>query len=150
MSNAAKILLIEDDAGIRDTLRRALAEEGHEVAVEKRGDEGLARAGKDAFNLVITDLRMPGLGGLDLVRQLHAAQPRLPIILITAYGTTEKAIEATKFGASDYVRARGARGHGPDAGCAGGPERGDAGHLQGGWTRCFQACQCAHSRRDRH
>src|SRR6266700_1057016 len=103
MSNAAKILLIEDDAGIRDTLRRALAEEGHEVAVEKRGDEGLARAGKDRFNLVITDLKMPGLSGLELVRQLHTAQPRLPIILITAYGTTETAIEATKFGAYDYV-----------------------------------------------
>ena len=95
--------MIEDDAGIRDTLRRVLAEEGHEVAVEKRGDDGLARAGKDPFNLIITDLRMPGLSGLDLVRQLHTTQPRLPIILITAYGTTETAIEATKFGAYDYI-----------------------------------------------
>jgi nitrogen regulation protein NR(I) len=103
MSNAAKILLIEDDAGIRDTLRRVLAEEGHEVAVEKRGDEGLARASKEPFNLVITDLKMPGLNGLELVRQLHASQPRLPIILVTAYGTTETAIEATKFGAYDYI-----------------------------------------------
>jgi DNA-binding NtrC family response regulator len=103
MSNGAKILLIEDDAGIRDTLRRVLAEEGHDVEVEKRGDDGLARAGRDPFNLVITDLKMPGLSGLELVRQLHAAQPRLPIILITAYGTTETAIEATKFGAYDYV-----------------------------------------------
>ncbi len=103
MSTGAKILLIEDDPGISDTLRRLLAEEGHEVAVERRGDEGLARAGRDIFNLVITDLRLPGLSGLDLVRQLHAAQPRLPIILTTAYGTTETAIEATKFGAYDYL-----------------------------------------------
>jgi DNA-binding NtrC family response regulator len=103
MSAAAKILLIEDDPGIADTLRRVLAEEGHEVAVERRGDEGLARAKRDIFNLVITDLRLPGLSGLELVRQLHAAQPRLPIILTTAYGTTETAIEATKFGAYDYL-----------------------------------------------
>jgi DNA-binding NtrC family response regulator len=103
MSAAAKILLIEDDQGITDTLRRVLADEGHDVAVERRGDEGLARAGRDAFNLVITDLRLPGLSGLELVRRLHAAQPRLPIILTTAFGTTETAIEATKFGAYDYL-----------------------------------------------
>ena len=103
MSTAAKILLIEDDAGITDTLHRVLVEEGHEVLVEERGDDGLARAGKDAFNVVITDLRLPGLNGLELVRQLHTAQPRLPIILITTFGTTDTAIEATKFGAYDYL-----------------------------------------------
>jgi DNA-binding NtrC family response regulator len=80
-----------------------LAEEGHEVTVERRGDEGLARAVREVFNLVITDLRLPGLSGMELVRQLHAAQPRLPIILTTAFGTTEIAIEATKFGAYDYL-----------------------------------------------
>ena len=98
MSTAARILLIEDDAGIRETLQKVLAEEGYSVAAERRGDEGLARAGKERFNVVITDLRLPGLNGLDLVRQLHAVQPRLPIILVTAFGTTETAIEATKFG----------------------------------------------------
>jgi len=103
MSDSAKVLLVEDDPGIRDTLRRVLTEEGHEVTVEARGDEGMARAAKGSFNLVITDLRLPGLNGLELVRQLHAAQPRLPIILITAFGTTESAIEATKFGAYDYL-----------------------------------------------
>jgi nitrogen regulation protein NR(I) len=101
--SAAKVLLIEDDAGIRDTLQRVLEEEDYRVAVEKRGDEGLARAGKETFNVVVTDLRLPGLNGLELVRQLHAEQPRLPIILITAFGTTETAIEATKFGAYDYL-----------------------------------------------
>ena len=103
MNSAAKVLVIEDDHGIRDTLQRVLAEEGHEVAVESRGDDGLARATRDSFNLVITDWRLPGLNGLELVRQLHAARARLPIILITAYGTTETAIEAMKFGAYDYL-----------------------------------------------
>jgi nitrogen regulation protein NR(I) len=101
--SGAKILLIEDDPGIRENLRRVLAEEGHDVAVERRGDDGLTRAAQDAFNVVITDLKLPGLNGLELVRQLHAAQPRLPIILVTAFGTTETAIEATKSGAYDYL-----------------------------------------------
>jgi nitrogen regulation protein NR(I) len=103
VGSAAKVLLIEDDPGIRDTLQRVLAGEGHEVTVERRGDEGLSRANTNEFNVVITDLRLPGLDGLDLVRQLHSAQPRLPIILITAFGTTETAIEAMKFGAYDYL-----------------------------------------------
>ena len=103
MSAAARILLIEDDPGIRETLRNVLVEEGYVVAVEQRGDEGLARAGAELFNVVITDLRLPGLDGLALVRQLHASQPRLPIILVTAFSTTKTAIQATKFGAYDYL-----------------------------------------------
>jgi nitrogen regulation protein NR(I) len=103
MKTAAKILLVDDDAGITDTLARVLADEGYDVAVEKRGDDGLARAGAEVFNVVVTDLKLPGLSGLELVRQLHAARPRLPIILITAFGTTQTAIEATKFGAYDYL-----------------------------------------------
>jgi two-component system, NtrC family, response regulator len=101
--SASRILLIEDDSGITDTLQRVLTGEGHEVAVEKRGDAGLARATDDMFHVVITDLKLPGLGGLEIVRQLHATRPRLPIILVTAFGTTETAIEAMKFGAYDYV-----------------------------------------------
>jgi nitrogen regulation protein NR(I) len=103
MNAATRILLIEDDSGITDTLQRVLAAEGHVVEIEKRGNDGLARAIKDSFNVVITDLKLPGLNGLELVRQLHMAKPRLPIILVTAFGTTETAIEAMKFGAYDYL-----------------------------------------------
>src|SRR5438552_1116735 len=103
MTNLAKILLIEDDPGIVMTLRRVLSEEGHEVEVETGGDNGLLRAREGAFDVVITDMKLPGMSGLDLVRELHRVQPRLPIILITAHGTTETAIEATKAGAYDYL-----------------------------------------------
>jgi nitrogen regulation protein NR(I) len=103
MNAAAKILLIEDDEGIADTLQRVLLEEGHQVVTEQRGDTGLARAATEVFNVVITDLKLPGLNGLELVRQLHGTQPRLPIILITAFGTTDTAIEAMKLGAYDYL-----------------------------------------------
>jgi nitrogen regulation protein NR(I) len=103
MKAPAKVLLIEDDPSITAALRRVLAQEGHVVSAEQRGDTGLTRAGQESFDVVVTDLRLPGLSGLELVRQLHAAKPRLPIILITAHGTTETAIEATKFGAYDYL-----------------------------------------------
>jgi nitrogen regulation protein NR(I) len=103
MNENTRILLIEDDSGIADTLERLLTAEGFEILIEKRGDDGLARAANNPFNLVISDLKLPGLNGLELVRQLHTVKPRLPIILITAFGTTETAIEAIKFGAYDYL-----------------------------------------------
>jgi DNA-binding NtrC family response regulator len=103
MNTGAKILIIEDDPGIGLTLRRVLQAEQYEVVLETRGDQGLARARQEAFDVVVTDLKLPGLSGLDLVREVHAAKPRLPIILMTAFSTTETAIEATKGGAFDYL-----------------------------------------------
>ncbi|MBI2949776.1 MAG: sigma-54-dependent Fis family transcriptional regulator [Verrucomicrobia bacterium] len=103
MKPQPKILLIEDDAGIVSGLKKELQAEGHQVAVAERGDTGLAQAKAQAFDVVITDLKLPGLTGLELVEQLHAAKPKLPIILMTAFGTTETAIEATKLGAYDYL-----------------------------------------------
>jgi nitrogen regulation protein NR(I) len=103
MSAAGNILLIEDDAAIVMTLRRVLAEDGYSVSVETRGDNGLARAREELFDVVITDLKLPGLSGLELVQELHTAKPRLPILLMTAHGNTETAIEATKSGAYDYL-----------------------------------------------
>ena len=103
MNPRPKILLIEDDAGIAAALKKDLQTEGYEVAVAVRGDEGNARAQNEPWDVVITDLKMPGLSGLDLVAQLHVAKPKLPIIMMTAFGTTETAIEATKLGAYDYL-----------------------------------------------
>ena len=104
MSDCARILLIEDDTGLASNLRAVLEDEGFKVTLCARGDEGLRRATNEEHDVVLTDLRLPGLGGLELVRQLHVAQPRLPIILMTAHGTIETAIEATKLGAYDYLQ----------------------------------------------
>lgn len=103
MSTPAKILLVEDDAAIVLTLRRVLTDEGYTVTVEKSGDGGLERAKLEDFDLVITDLKLPGIDGLELVRRLHVEKPRLPILMMTAHGTTETAIEATQSGAYDYL-----------------------------------------------
>jgi nitrogen regulation protein NR(I) len=104
MPNNAHILLIEDDLSLANNLRDVLNEEGFKVTVCNRGDEGLRRANSDESDVVLTDLRLPGLGGLELVKQLHETQPRLPVVLMTAHGTIETAIEATKFGAYDYLQ----------------------------------------------
>lgn len=103
MNYTAKILLVEDDLDLAGALQRLLTDEGWEVLLEARGDTGLKRGSGEAFDLVITDLKLAGLDGLELVRQLHAVKPRLPIILMTAHGTTETAIEAIQVGAYDYL-----------------------------------------------
>jgi DNA-binding NtrC family response regulator len=97
------ILLIEDDPAIASSLKKVLLSEGYDVSTASRGDEGLKQARDASFAVVITDLRMPGLNGLELVEQLHQAKPKQPILLMTAHGTTETAIEATKLGAYDYL-----------------------------------------------
>src|SRR5271170_7798927 len=98
-----KILVIEDDGSTAASLQKVLRAEGYDVAVCGRGDEGLERAQGEFHDVVVTDLRLPGLGGLELVGRLHATKPKQPIILMTAHGTTETAIEATKLGACDYL-----------------------------------------------
>jgi two-component system, NtrC family, response regulator len=103
MSPQPKILLIEDDPGITAALKKELHAEGYQIAVAIRGDDGLAHAREHPCDVVLTDLKLPGLSGLELVEQLHAAKPKLPIIMMTAFGTTETAIEATKLGAYDYL-----------------------------------------------
>ncbi len=97
------ILLIEDDARIAGELRRVLESEGWKILLAETGEAGLARAAEKKCDLVITDFRLPGASGMEVLKRLHAAQPRLPVILMTAHGTTETAIEATKLGAYDYL-----------------------------------------------
>ena len=106
MPSAANILLIEDDASLAANLCDVLKGEGFKVTACNRGDEGLRRASNDECDVVLTDLRLPGLGGLELVRQLHATQARLPVVLMTAHGTIETAIEATKLGATITCKSR--------------------------------------------
>ena len=92
MNPNPKILLVEDDASIATGLQKVMRANGYGVTAVSRGDTGLERALAEPFHVVVTDLKLPGLDGLELVRELHQAKPKLPIILITAHGTTETAI----------------------------------------------------------
>ena len=103
MNNKGSILLIEDDPGLSSALESVLKAEGYQIRLVKRGDDGCQIGLREPFDAVLTDFRLPGMGGLEIVKRLHEHNPRVPIILMTAHGTTETAIEATKFGAFDYL-----------------------------------------------
>ncbi|MEW6388182.1 MAG: sigma-54 dependent transcriptional regulator [Thermodesulfobacteriota bacterium] len=97
------ILVVDDDPQLRQSFEKLLTEEGHTVWTASSGEAALAMVQANFPDLVIMDVRMPGMSGLETFRAIHAIEPRLPVIIMTAYGTTETAIEATKLGAFDYV-----------------------------------------------
>ncbi len=98
-----RILLIEDDLSARAAFEKVLRKAGYDVRAVGRGEDGLAEIARQAFDLVVTDFKLPGLSGLDLISRLRASHPTLPVIMMTAHGTTETAIEATKLGAYEYL-----------------------------------------------
>src|SRR5881394_340456 len=100
--DGASILLIEDDPVVAESLKRLLTEH-YQVETAATAEEGLVRAESRDFAVVLTDLQMRGISGLDFIKALHPARPHLPIVLMTAHHTTDTAIEATKAGAFDYV-----------------------------------------------
>ena len=103
MSAVFRICLIDDDTSARTAIERVLTVEGHEVVSYPDGQTGLEAALAEDFDCVLTDLRMPGVSGLELIDTLHDELPNLPVVLMTAHGSTEVAIEATRRGAFDYI-----------------------------------------------
>ena len=97
------ILLIDDDAEIRYSLDRVLSQDGHSVIAADSGEDGIERAKKLKPHLIFLDNRMGGISGIETLQHLRTASPESLVILMTAYGTTQTAIEAMKHGAFDYV-----------------------------------------------
>jgi DNA-binding NtrC family response regulator len=97
------ILLVEDDALFRSFLSTILKEEGHRLEEARDGKEGLAKFLGGDFDLVIADLKMPGLSGMDLLREAKKEKPEIRWIIMTAFGSIDSAVEAMKAGASDYL-----------------------------------------------
>ena len=98
-----KILVIDDESLIRFSIQEALQLEGYQVSVAAQAQEGLSLMGQEEFDIIITDLRMPGLSGIDVIKKAKEMSYPAEIIMITAYGTIESAVEAIKMGAYDYV-----------------------------------------------
>ncbi|MGH7481127.1 MAG: sigma-54-dependent transcriptional regulator [Longimicrobiales bacterium] len=98
-----KVLVIDDEPGLRQTVSLILGEEGFEVIAASDGEEGLKRALEDAPDLILTDVRMPRLGGLEFLEAYDEKGGEGLVIVMTAYGSTELAIEAMKNGAYDYL-----------------------------------------------
>ena len=103
MSQGAKILVIDDELSIREMLQIFLGREGFEVKVASSGEDGLESIRKEDFDVVISDIKMPDMSGIDLLRRVRSESASGQFILITAYATAETAIQALKMGAFDYV-----------------------------------------------
>ncbi|MGE5257158.1 MAG: sigma-54-dependent transcriptional regulator, partial [Hyphomicrobiales bacterium] len=97
------ILIIDDDDQLRKSFHKLLSEEGYTVDSAASGEDGIRRIQKTMPDVVILDMRLPGMNGLDTFQAIHQLEPKLPVIIMTAFGTTDHAIEATKYGAFDYV-----------------------------------------------
>lgn len=102
-SNIGTVLVVEDDAAMRSLLREQLQEAGHRVLTAAEGNEGLEQVMHHSVDVVVTDLKMPGMKGGELLDAVRARDPELPVVVITAFGSIESAVETMKAGAYHYV-----------------------------------------------
>jgi len=100
----ARILVADDEPGLREFISDSLELDDHAVVPAKDGREAAKLLDERGFDLVITDLKMPGLGGMDLLRKVRAEQPEVEVIMMTAHGTVDNAVEAMKLGAFEYLQ----------------------------------------------
>jgi len=97
------ILVIDDEAGMRAAIRETLIRVGYDVTTASNGFEAISKLKENSFHLVLTDMKMPRMNGLEVLRKVKKQIPHLPVIMITAYGTIDTAVEAMKEGAFDYI-----------------------------------------------
>lgn len=100
----ARILVVDDEEGIRSFVAECLEMQGHAVEQAESAERALLRLRSASFALVMTDLRMPGMSGLELLEIVQAEQPEVEVIVLTAHGNVETAVQAMKLGAFDYVQ----------------------------------------------
>ena len=98
-----KILIVDDEHSMRDVLSIMLKRAGYAVTTAGDGEEGIAHINKDIYDLVITDLKMPKLGGLEVLKAVKEVSPETVVLVITAFASTDSAVEAMKRGAYDYL-----------------------------------------------
>jgi DNA-binding NtrC family response regulator len=103
MGRAATVLVVDDEAYVRDSLVAVLRRGGHDARGVASAADALRALGEASFDALITDLRMPDIDGLELLRRLAAAAPGLPVIVLTGHGTVASAVECMKAGAADYL-----------------------------------------------
>lgn len=107
----AKLLIIDDERGIRNTLREILADEGHEVEVAENGKQGLEMAQAKAYDLIFSDIKMPEMDGMELLAKIEDCRLKIedfasaecPVVMITGHGDVETAVQALKLGAYDFL-----------------------------------------------
>jgi two-component system nitrogen regulation response regulator NtrX len=97
------ILVADDEAGIRDSLRRLLEYEKYRVVVAADGVSALQKAEGEVVDLVLLDIKMPGMDGMEVLSRLHQSRPDVPVVIISGHGTIQTAVEATRLGAYDFL-----------------------------------------------
>jgi len=103
MPRQANILVIDDEETMRDSCRQTLSRDGNRVEVAEDGSKGLAMLERESFDIVILDLKMPGLSGMEVLKKIKKGDPEAMVIVITGYATVESAVEAMKIGAYDFI-----------------------------------------------
>jgi len=99
----AKILVVEDNPGIRELFRELLSQEGYTVKLAQNGKEALLKVRKESFDLILTDVKMPQMSGIQLLEELQKIVPDTKVVIITATADSEIAVKAMKLGAYDYI-----------------------------------------------
>ncbi|HUU29465.1 MAG TPA: sigma-54 dependent transcriptional regulator [archaeon] len=100
---AVKVLVVEDETSQREVIGDILTDQGYNVELASSGDEAVTKIGIDHYQVVVTDLKMPGADGLDVLRAARSADENAVVVLLTAYGTVDTAVQAMKEGATDYL-----------------------------------------------
>ena len=103
MKTEARILVVDDEGVIREGVRRILENAGYQCEVTSSGNLAIEKLQEEDFDLVITDLKMPGMSGMEVLKAIKILQPDVPVIIVTGYSTVDTAVEAMKHGAFDYL-----------------------------------------------
>jgi len=98
-----KALVIDDEQIVLDSVSKILTDENYEIDVSLSGREGLNQAIEKDYDVVLTDIRMPDIGGMRVLRDVKRAKPSLPVVIITGYASVKSAVQAMKLGAADYI-----------------------------------------------
>jgi len=98
-----KALVIDDEQIVLDSVSKILKSENYEVKVSLSGRQGLNLAIQKQYDIVLTDIRMPDIGGMRVLRDIKRAKPSLPVVMITGYASVQSAVQAMKLGATDYL-----------------------------------------------
>jgi DNA-binding NtrC family response regulator len=98
-----RALVIDDEQIVLDSVKKILSEGNYEVEANLSGQKGLERAIQESFAVILTDIRMPDIGGMLVLRDIKRAKPSLPVLMITGHATILSAVQAMKLGAADYI-----------------------------------------------
>jgi DNA-binding NtrC family response regulator len=98
-----KALVIDDEQIVLDSVSKILEDENYEIDCSLSGREGLKRALEEEYDIILTDIRMPDIGGMKVLRDVKRAKPSIPVVIITGYASVKSAVQAMKLGAADYL-----------------------------------------------